>query len=203
MHADRQLNVALASNGGVASASSTMAPAQRPGNVINNQRSGAGCWAAAAGGTMQRGRFPDWIRSTSTAEDDRPRGRLLGAGQLPEPGRADRHDDVHAVRLDGFSVQGWNGTEWVTLGSVTGNKLVKRTVTFSPYTTDRIRIHVTKSPTTVVADHRSRGVVDEHGRDNGQYALAVQRRRGVASRSMAPESVPGTVIDNQRSGAGL
>jgi hypothetical protein len=29
------------------------------------------------------------------------------------------------------------------LGTVTGNSLVKRTVSFSPFTTDRIRINVT------------------------------------------------------------
>jgi hypothetical protein len=42
--------------------------------------------------------------------------------------------------LTAFDVQGWNGSTWVTLGSVSGNNLVKRTVSFSPYTTDRIRI---------------------------------------------------------------
>ena len=42
-----------------------------------------------------------------------------------------------------FTVQGWNGSTWVTLGSVTGNNLVKRTVNFSAYTTNRIRINVT------------------------------------------------------------
>jgi hypothetical protein len=27
-----------------------------------------------------------------------------------------------------FAVQGWDGAQWVTLGSVTGNNLVKRTI---------------------------------------------------------------------------
>ena len=47
--------------------------------------------------------------------------------------------------LTDFQVQGWNGTGWVTLGSVSGNNLVKRTVSFGAYTTDRIRILVTRS----------------------------------------------------------
>jgi hypothetical protein len=42
-------------------------------------------------------------------------------------------------------VQGWNGSAWVNLGSVSGNNLVKRTVNFAAYTTDRIRIKVTAS----------------------------------------------------------
>ncbi len=45
--------------------------------------------------------------------------------------------------ITAFTVQGWNGSAWVTLGSVSGNNLVKRTVNFSAYTTDRIRINVT------------------------------------------------------------
>jgi hypothetical protein len=42
-------------------------------------------------------------------------------------------------------VQGWNGSSWVTLGSVSGNNLVKRTLNFSAFTTDRVRINVTAS----------------------------------------------------------
>ena len=42
-----------------------------------------------------------------------------------------------------FTVEGWTGSAWVVLGTVTGNNLVKRTVSFSPFTTDRIRINVT------------------------------------------------------------
>ena len=43
-----------------------------------------------------------------------------------------------------FTVQAWNGGAWVTLAAVTGNNLVKRTVTFPTVTTDRIRVTVTK-----------------------------------------------------------
>ena len=43
-----------------------------------------------------------------------------------------------------FTVQGSNGGgTWVTLGTVTGNNLVKRTVNFTAATYDRIRINVT------------------------------------------------------------
>ena len=44
-----------------------------------------------------------------------------------------------------FTVQAWDGSTWITLGSVTGNNLVKRTVSFAPYTTPRIRVNVTRS----------------------------------------------------------
>ena len=32
-------------------------------------------------------------------------------------------------------MQGWDGANWVTLASVTGNNLVKRTVTYAAYAT--------------------------------------------------------------------
>jgi hypothetical protein len=48
-----------------------------------------------------------------------------------------------------FSVQAWNGTAWVTLATVTGNNLVKRTVTFAPYATDRVRVLITKAAATL------------------------------------------------------
>jgi hypothetical protein len=44
-----------------------------------------------------------------------------------------------------FAVQGWDGSAWVTLANVTGNNLVKRTVTFPAFTTDRIRVHITRA----------------------------------------------------------
>jgi len=47
--------------------------------------------------------------------------------------------------ITAFTVQGWSGSAWVDLGSVSGNNLVKRTVNFSAYTTNRIRIKVTAS----------------------------------------------------------
>jgi hypothetical protein len=42
-----------------------------------------------------------------------------------------------------FTVEGWNGNDWVTLATVTDNELCKRTVTFAPFRTDQIRISVT------------------------------------------------------------
>ena len=52
-------------------------------------------------------------------------------------------DNCYVYVLVDFTVEGWNGSSWVTLGSVTDNDLCKRTVTFAPFTTDQIRINVT------------------------------------------------------------
>ena len=44
-----------------------------------------------------------------------------------------------------FTVQGWDGSAWITLATVSGNNLVKRTVSFAAFTTDRIRVNVTSA----------------------------------------------------------
>ena len=44
-----------------------------------------------------------------------------------------------------FTVSVWNGANWIVVASVTGNNLVKRTVTFPAVTTDRIQVNVTAS----------------------------------------------------------
>jgi len=43
-----------------------------------------------------------------------------------------------------FEVQDWDGSAWVTVPgeSVTGNNRIKRTFTFAPPTTDRVRVLV-------------------------------------------------------------
>ena len=44
-----------------------------------------------------------------------------------------------------FTVEGRSGGSWVTLATVTNNTLVKRTVTFSAITVDRVRITISRS----------------------------------------------------------
>lgn len=90
-----------------------------------------------------RGEFPDWIQVAFegpkvidrvvvyTLQDDFAGG--------PEP-----NDALRFTRygIKDFAVEGWNGSGWVQLGTVRGNSLVKRPVTFAPFTTDKIRVVV-------------------------------------------------------------
>ena len=124
--------------------SSTIGAANVPRYVNDGQRSGAGLisggggWADANAGT-----FPDWVQINFSGQKTIDHVVVYSVQdnfQNPvEP------TDTMAFTLYGltsFSVQGWNGSTWVTLGSASGNNLVKRTITFSPYTTDRIRVTV-------------------------------------------------------------
>ena len=139
-------NVALASNGGVASASSSYSTSFPVSAIIDNSRTGAN-WGNGGGwndNTMNA--FPDWVQvnfSGSKTIDHVVVYTLQDNYATPiEP------TDTTTFSLYGitaFTVQGWNGAAWVTLGSVSGNNLVKRTVNFSATTTDRIRISVTSA----------------------------------------------------------
>ncbi|HEY3178825.1 MAG TPA: hypothetical protein VGL25_08090, partial [Casimicrobiaceae bacterium] len=44
-----------------------------------------------------------------------------------------------------FTVQAWNGSTWTTVATISGNNLVKRTVTFPAVSTDAIRVTVTNA----------------------------------------------------------
>jgi Big-like domain-containing protein/subtilase family protein/F5/8 type C domain-containing protein len=141
-------NVALASVGAVPSASS--AYAGYPVSALNdNQRSGAGWGNGGGWSDATAGAFPDWaqINFNGTKSIDRVVVYSL-QDQYSNPVEPTDTMTFSLYGLVDFTVQGWNGSAWVTLASVTGNNLVKRTLTFAAFTTDRIRVHVTKTSTT-------------------------------------------------------
>jgi hypothetical protein len=137
-------NVALASNGGVASASSAYSGGYPVAAINNNERAGAN-WANGGGwndGTANV--FPDWVQinfnGSKTIDHVVVYTLQDNYGNPVEPTDTLTFSQYG---ITAFTVQGWNGTAWVTLGSVAGNNLVKRTVSFSAYTTDRVRINIT------------------------------------------------------------
>jgi len=138
------VNVALASAGAVATASSSRSASYPPSAAINGDRSGAGfgsggVWQDATAG------YPDWlqVQFASTQTIDRV---IVYSMQDNYPSPVDPSDTLtfRNYGVIDFQVQAWNGSSWVTLGSVTGNNLVKRAVTFSPVSTDRIRVVITQ-----------------------------------------------------------
>jgi hypothetical protein len=146
VNASGSINVALAANGAVASASSTYSGNFPVSAIINNVRTGAN-WGVSGGWNDNTGNvYPDWVQinfnGTKTIDHVVVYTVQDNYASPVEP------TDTMTFSLYGitaFTVQGWNGSAWVNLGSVSGNNLVKRTVNFSAYTTDRIRIRVTAS----------------------------------------------------------
>src|SRR5205823_6161041 len=195
-----QSNVALAANGGVAYASSTYSSSFPVTAVNNGDRSGA-AWQNGGGwndGTYDG--FPDWIQvnfNGSKTIDHVVVYTLRDAyGLSVEP--TDSETFTYYGIVD-FTVQGWNGASWLTLATVTGNNLVKRTVTFSPVSTDRIRINVTSA----LSSYSRIVEIEAWTASSGQSNVALAANGGVASASSTySSSFPVTAVNNgDRSGA--
>ena len=142
-------NVALASNGAVATASSahTCCGFSTTGAINGNFR---GPWGNGEGWNDATDNVvPDWIQVD-----------FAGSKSIDEISVFSLHDnytqennptETQTFSLYGliaFDVQYWNGSSWVTIpaGSVTGNNKVWRKFTFSAITTSKIRVFINQVP---------------------------------------------------------
>ena len=141
-----RINVALASNGSVATASSTLAANYPPAGAINGDRRGVG-WGAGGGwndGTLNS--YPDWIEiafnGTKTI-DEVSVFSMQDAYTAPVDPTPTMTFTLWGLRA--FEVQYWTGASWVTIpgATIVNNTLVWRRFTFAPVTTQRIRVHIT------------------------------------------------------------
>jgi fibronectin type 3 domain-containing protein/regulation of enolase protein 1 (concanavalin A-like superfamily) len=139
-------NVALASAGATVWGSSLYSDLYLPESAIDNERTGVN-WNNNGGwsdGTANQ--FPDWLQVNFDGEQTINRVVVYTVQDnhaAPVEPTNDLTFSLYGVT--DFTVQGWNGSSWVTLGTVTGNNLVKREVTFPAFKTDQIRIHVTNA----------------------------------------------------------
>jgi len=139
------VDVALASNGAVATASSYYSSGYPPSAVIDGVRSGAGWgsgggWNDAAPGNS----FPDWLQINFSGTKSLTQVVVYSVqDNYSSPVEPTDTLTFSQYGLTNFSVQGWDGSAWQTLATVSGNNLVKRTVNFSSFATDRIRINIT------------------------------------------------------------
>ncbi len=141
------VNVAAAAAGGVASASSVFSSAYPVKASNDNDRKGA-AWGNGGGwNDATANAFPDWLQIDFNGSKTIDR-IIVYTLQDNYPNPIEPTDSLTFTQygVTDFAVQGWNGAAWVTLSSVSGNNLVKRAVTFSPFTTSRIRINVTNAP---------------------------------------------------------
>ena len=147
-----ETNFALASAGAVASASSVYSAAFPASALNDGQRSGAnfgngGGWADATASV-----FPDWVQINFSGTKSIDRVVVYSVqDNYTSPVEPTDTMTFSLYGLVDFTVQGWDGSNWVTLATVNGNNLVKRTVTFPPYITDRIRVNITNAPTAYSA----------------------------------------------------
>jgi hypothetical protein len=147
-----RINYALASNGGVASASSTTPDTQSPGYEFHTTAANDG---DRAGHSYPHNAF--WRDDTSDAYPDWLQIDFSGSKTIDEidlfsvqdgiEGNVTEPTETQTFSLYGltaFDIQYWNGSGWATVpnGSVTGNNKVWKKLTFPELSTTKIRVMV-------------------------------------------------------------
>jgi hypothetical protein len=142
----KRFNLALASNGAVALASTTYASNFSPDGAIDGDRKGLS-WASGGGwNDASLNTYPDWLEvdfagpkvvqeiDVVTVQDN-----------FSSPIEPDLTTTFSLYGITDFQAQFWTGTDWVNVpgGVVTANNRVWRQVNFNPVTTTRIRVLVT------------------------------------------------------------
>lgn len=134
-------NVALSSNGGTATASSSYSG--YPASNANNGNRTSGEWNDNTGSS-----FPDWLQidfsgSKTIEEID----VFTVQDNYYSPSTPTESLTFSLYGITNFDVQYWNGSSWsnVTGGTITGNNKVWRKVIFAPITTSKIRVSVNAS----------------------------------------------------------
>jgi len=144
VNAGASINVALAANGGVASASTTYSAGYPVSAINNGDRTGTG-WGSSGGWNDATGNaYPDWVQIIFNGPKTIDHAIVVTLqDNYANPVQPNASTPFTLYGVTAFNVQTWNGAAWVTQGTVSGNGLVMRTVNFTPVTTDRIRVNVT------------------------------------------------------------
>lgn len=135
-------NVALASSGAVATASSTL-PGWAASVAIDGDRGYtvpdyAGWWW-----TDNTPTFPDSIRiDFAQSETIHEIDIITAQDEFANPATPTETMTFTLYGIVNFDVEYWDGNGWVSIESITGNDLVWRKLTFSPVTTTAIRVTV-------------------------------------------------------------
>lgn len=144
-------NVALASNGSTATASSTANETSvPPSSTINGEQAGTN-WAKGSGGWQDatKDMYPDWLQIDFSGLKSIEEINVFTAQTnyvfnpvTPTPTM------TTTAGIKDFVVQYWNGSSWVTIpnGTVTGNTLVWRKFTFPAIPTSKIRVQINNAP---------------------------------------------------------
>ncbi|MGA9997905.1 MAG: Ig-like domain-containing protein [Pyrinomonadaceae bacterium] len=142
-----QVNVALASNGATASASSYF-NGFAPSGVINGDRKGLGLgqngyWSSSGPGFPQSLEVSFSGTKTLTEIDV-----FTVQDNYSNPSEPTSALTFSQYGMTSYEVQYWNGSEYVDVpgGNVTNNNLVWRRFTFAPLTTNKIRVLSYSSP---------------------------------------------------------
>ena len=143
-----RVNVALQTNGGVATASSTYS-ANYPVAALNNGDRKGVKWGAGGGwNDATSGVYPDWAQITFNGQKSITEINVFTLQDAyTAPVEPTQSLIFKRYGITTFDIQAWNGTSWVTVpgGSIAGNNLIWRKITFPAISTDRIRVVINGS----------------------------------------------------------
>ena len=153
-------NVALASNGGTASAQSTLNASYPAAGAINGNRTTSD-WGSGGGWSDALVALPQWWQVDFSGSMTIDEVDVITYGSAGAPVASVTTDNVQNYGMTAWTVQYWDGSAWQTVTTVTGNIYVYRQFTYTPFTTTKLRINVTAS-----ADGTARLVEVEAWGDN-------------------------------------
>jgi len=141
-----RINVALQSNGAVASASSSYGSDYPAAAVNDGDRKGLNWGSGGGWNDGTRNKFPDWVRVQFDGVQSIDEIDVFTIQDAyTSPAEPTESMTFTGYGITAFEVQYWNGSNWVTVpgGLVSGNNLVWRKFSFPAVSTDRIRVRIT------------------------------------------------------------
>jgi subtilisin family serine protease len=203
-----RVNHALASRGATASASSTFDAGRSPLAAINGDRRGVHWGSDPSTGSgwhdATKDAYPDWLEVRfpgQRAVDEISLYTLQDAYSSPSEPTDGMLFTKYGV-VD-FEAQYWTGSQWagVPNGAVVGNDRVRRSLTFAPVTTDRVRVLITKAQ----AGYSRVAELEAWGPDSGapprvNVAAAANGATATASSTLDVHRAPLAAINGDRRG---
>jgi len=142
------VNVAAAANGGVATASSTFDSRYPASAAIDGDRLGLRWGAGGAWADATSGAYPDWLQIDFNGVQTISEINVFTLqDNTASPSVPTLAMTFGQFGITHFQVQYWNGAGWADVpgGNVVGNNKVWRQFTFTPISTQRVRVLVNSS----------------------------------------------------------
>jgi hypothetical protein len=145
VHAQVGMNVALAANGGVATASSSYNASFPASSINNGDRKGLNWGNGGGWNDATSNAYPDWVQidfSTTQTISEIDLFTLQDNWSAPTTPSLSTLFSQYGVT--DFQVQYWTGSTWTNIpnGTVTSNRNVWRQFTFTSITTSKVRVLV-------------------------------------------------------------
>jgi hypothetical protein len=139
------INVALAANGAVATASSEYGGGYPVLAINDGDRTGSNWEAGGGWNDATANSFPDWVQiDLASTETINEIDVFTLQDNYPNPAAPTLSMQFSQYGITDFEVQYWNGTAWVDVpgGNVIGNRNVWRRLKFTSINTSKIRVLV-------------------------------------------------------------